>query len=405
MIRRLRYAVISLSLIAGAVTALVYFRVKSWSQSPVVLPAETVFKYEPGTSLAHLARDLSKAHVIDDELWFQIYVRFVSRNYRSFQSGTYRFDGQVTPIFIIEKMIRGESYHPIVLTIPVPEGFTIKSLIERLAAHGVGTHAHIKALTRDASFLKRWRIPAQSVEGYVYPATYNFYSMPTATDALGEMIKTFWQNLPQGYEQNVGKMGLSLHQAVTFASLIEMETQADEERPLVSEVIWRRLKDKAPLGIDAALIYGIPDYAGDLKWSHLSDASNSYNTRIHKGLPPGPIGSPSRASLEAVLKPAHEGNYYYVLKAGTTRHTFSKTLAEHNRHVKELVAALRAKRHDQKDEVEGESGAPHSTGTSPISGKDLDKGHSPRSSKPVSSTDRGSRARSQETQDKGKPSR
>jgi UPF0755 protein len=345
------------------------------------MSAETDVKLDPGTSLTNLARTLGQAQVIDNALMFQLYVRFVSRNYRSFQSGTYRFEGQVTPVFVVEKMIRGESYNPIVLTIPVPEGFTVKALIDRLAAHGVGTHGQIRTLTRDPNFLKRWRIPGSSVEGYVYPATYNFYAMPTAADALGEMIKTFWQNLPASYEKNVEKMGLSLHQAVTFASLIELETQTDDERPLVSEVIWRRLKDKAPLGIDAALIYGIPDYAGDLKWTHLSDASNPYNTRIRKGLPPGPIGSPSRRSLEAVLTPASEGNYYYVLKAGTTRHTFSKTLAEHNRHVKELVAALRAKGHDRTDGREGDSDPKASSSASKTASKGADKAQRDRSSK------------------------
>ena len=92
-----------------------------------------------------------------------------------------------------------------------------------------------------------------------------------------------------------------------------------------------------------ALIYGIPDYAGDLKWAHLSDASNPYNGRIHKGLPPTPIGSPSAASLEAVLSPSNYGYYYYVLMpGGGGRHHFSKSLKEHNEHVRRLVDATGA---------------------------------------------------------------
>ena len=105
----------------------------------------------------------------------------------------------------------------------------------------------------------------------------------------------------------------------------------------ISEVIWNRIKKGEPLGIDAALIYGIKNYQGDIKWKHLRDKKNKYNTRIHKGLPPGPIGAVSKVSLEAVLNPTAEGYYYYVLKAGTTRHNFSKSLAEHNKFVKLLL--------------------------------------------------------------------
>ena len=137
-------------------------------------------------------------------------------------------------------------------------------------------------------------------------------------------------------------MGLTLDQAVTFASLIEMETMQESEKRLIAEVIWRRLKRGEPLGIDAAIIYGIPDYDGDIKWVHLRDAKNRYNTRIHKGLPPTPIGAVSRVSLEAVLEPTNFGYYYYVLDAvDHTHHTFSKTLAEHNLNVQKYLRASR----------------------------------------------------------------
>ena len=152
------------------------------------------------------------------------------------------------------------------------------------------------------------------------------------------MVRTFWEKLPKGYEAKVRKRGLSLERAVTFASLIEMETLLDEERSKVSEVIWARLKKGEPLAIDAALIYGIKNYKGNIRWRHLKDRSNKYNTRIYKGLPPSPIGSVSVASLEAVLNPTSEGYYYYVLKPDSSQsHHFSKTLKEHNQHVQKLV--------------------------------------------------------------------
>ena len=347
MIRRLRNAIIGLSIASTLGGIVLYLEIERWSQREAQIGRQVTLRFEPGTSLPHLSRSLVQDGIIDNDTFFTLYVRLIRRNYRAFQSGTYLFDGNISPALVVDKITKGESYHPIVLTIAVPEGFRLKALIDRFVAHGVGTPQSLKKLVQDPGFLKRLKVPSGSLEGYIYPATYNFYAMPTPEEALSLMVKKFWQNLPANYEKELTTKGLNLHQAVTFASLIELETQTDDERPLVSEVIWRRLKDKAPIGIDAAIIYGIPDYAGDLKWSHLSDTRNPYNTRVHQGLPPGPIGSPSRRSLDAVLTPASEGYYYYVLKAGTTRHHFSRTLAEHNQAVKELVAALRTKRHDK----------------------------------------------------------
>ena len=100
---------------------------------------------------------------------------------------------------------------------------------------------------------------------------------------------------------------------------------------MIAEVIQSRLKNGEPLGIDAAIIYGIPDYDGDIKWKDLKNANNPYNTRLHRGLPPTPIGAASRSSLEAILNPTKLGYYYYMLdSADHTRHVFSTTLGEHN---------------------------------------------------------------------------
>jgi UPF0755 protein len=143
----------------------------------------------------------------------------------------------------------------------------------------------------------------------------------------------------------LASVGLTLAQAVTFASLVETETKVSSEKPLISEVIWRRIKSGEPLGIDAALIYGIPDYAGDIKRSHLRDRKNPYNTRFIKGLPPTPIGSPSISALTAVLEPAAAGNRFFVaMTDGSGRHHFSATLEEHTRWVRELVKATREPR-------------------------------------------------------------
>ncbi len=321
-----------------------YYRLSEWATTPLATPAEgKVVEFEAGTSLARLAAILERDGLVDSSPFFQLWVR-ARGDYKRFQAGKYRFAGNVTPSMIANTIAAGDVFHEVVLQITIPEGFPLKQVNERLAANGVGHIVELRRLSTDPSFLQSLNIQGKSLEGYLFPATYSFTEMPTAMQAFETMVKSFWKNLPKDYETNVRKMGLTLDQAVTFASLIELETQVDDERPLISEVIWRRLKDKVPLAIDAALIYGIADYKGDIKTAHLQDAKNPYNTRIHGGLPPSAIGAPGVKSLEAVLTPSNYGYYYYVLKLGTKRHHFSKTLKEHNEHVQRLIKNSRAKK-------------------------------------------------------------
>lgn len=342
MLGRVFAILLVLGLLAAAAVFGVYVRLQHWSQEEVPLAGETIFDFKAGTGLSGLSKTLEARGVVSNALMFTAWVR-LEGTYRQFQAGRYRFEGKVSPAQVADAIRKGETWNPVVLQIAVPEGFTIKGVIERLAAHGVGHIVELQRLVKDPTFLKSLNVDAPSLEGYLFPATYSFHEMPTAMQALEQMTKTFWQNLPRDYEKRVNAMGLTLQQAVTFASLIELETMLDDEKPLISEVIWRRLKDKVPLAIDAAVIYGIPDYDGDIKWSHLSDASNPYNTRIHVGLPPTPIGAPGLKALEAVLTPSNFGYYYYVLVPGATRHHFSKTLKEHNQHVKKLLNGSKKK--------------------------------------------------------------
>ena len=342
MFARLVKIVLIAALLLVALAGGGYLRMTQWAETKISVPQDAVVEYKAGTGLSSLAQQLSAAGIVSSPGLFSMWVR-LNGNYHRYQAGTYRFSGTAAPVDVASAMLKGDIYSPVVLQIAVPEGFRMREVIDRLAANGVGHIVEITHLCHDKSFMKSLQVEAPSLEGYLYPATYSFHKMPTPQQALEMMVKTFWQHLPHDYESRVNSLGLSLNQALTFASLIELETRTEEEKPLISEVIWRRLKDKMPLGIDAALIYGIADYKGDLTWANLADGKNPYNTRIHLGLPPTPIGAPGLKSLEAVLTPSNFGYYYYVLIAGETRHHFSKSLAEHNLHVKKLVDA--SKRH------------------------------------------------------------
>lgn len=351
MFKKTLLGLILLVVLAGALAVLGRIFLQRWSETPLALEAEVLVEFPRGTSLTRLSEELQSKGLVTRAEFFLAWARLFS-SYKRFQAGNYLFEGEVTPKQIANKIIAGEVYRPIVMEYTIPEGFTFKQVAARLVAKGVGDIAEFEKLNSDKRFLSSLNIPSSSLEGYLYPATYHFFEIPSAEEALREAVNVFWQRLPEGYASEVEAKGITLADAVTFASLIELETSFDDERSLVSEVIWRRLNAGAALAIDASIIYGIPDYAGNLTSKHLRDRRNIYNSRVHRGLPPTPIGSPSVASLKAVLTPSNQGWYYYVLDLETGRHTFSKTLKEHNRHVKKLVRETRRRRIQQrKDEA------------------------------------------------------
>jgi UPF0755 protein len=323
--------------ILGGLAGLQYL--KEWALSPLKVASDTLVELRPGMPLRALAQQLESKGLISNAQIFTIWMK-ISREYPHLEAGTYLFKNAVTPADILDKLKRGDNYVPLVLQVTIPEGFTLKMLNNRLATKNVGKLSELQKLVTDRKFLRSLGINATSLEGFTYPATYSFDKMPSGADFYRKTVKTFFENLPPGYEDNIAKIGLSLNQAVTFASLIEMETMREDEKPMIAEVIFARLKKGEALGIDAAIIYGIPNYDGDIKWKDLKNANNPYNTRLHRGLPPTPIGAVSRSSLEAILNPTKLGYYYYMLdSADRTRHVFSKTLSEHNALVNKFLKA------------------------------------------------------------------
>ncbi len=343
MLNKLLLGVLILTLTLAAAGYFAQDALIRWSEQPRNIAAETIIEFPRGTGLAELGEILENNELISRAELFQLWARFFSK-YNRFQAGNYLFQGEFSPRDIAEKIIAGDVYLPIVLEYTIPEGFTFRQVSARLLAKGVGTEEEFGRLKTDPDFLKSHNIPSSSIEGFLYPATYQFTELPTAEQALGKAVEIFWKRLPENYVERVAEKDISLSDAVNIASLIELETAFDNERDLVSEVIWRRYTAGAALAIDASIIYGIEDYAGNITRKHLRDRSNKYNTRVHRGLPPTPIGSPSVASLEAVLTPSNEGWYYYVLDLETGRHQFSKTLKEHNKYVRKLVKETRQRR-------------------------------------------------------------
>jgi len=336
----------AVSILIVLLLALVFFAERwlaNWGKEAQFIGQAQVVQLTRGMPLTKFAETLSNSGVISSKNAFIVWVK-VNGDYSRFQAGNYRFHGDVTPQQIAEDVTVGRTFDPVLFEVTIPEGFTAKKLLARLATLGFQDPNDVAALFKDRVFLEQLKIPSNSIEGFLFPATYSFTEYPDARALLTKIVSTFWERLPPGYVEQAKERGLTLAQAVTFASLIELESAQPEERPKIAEVIWNRLNRGMTLGIDAAIIYGAQDYYGDLTWAHLRDAKNPFNTRLQPGLPPSPIGSPSVESLAAVLQPTNEGWFYYVARPEGGSHFFSRSLVEHNRGVAELRRAERSRR-------------------------------------------------------------
>jgi UPF0755 protein len=247
---------------------------------------------------------------------------------RIIQAGEYELSAAMAPRTILETLAGGKvRLH----RLTIPEGFTLGQVADAVAGAGLAPRDAFYAAATDPDFTRRLQIPADSFEGYLFPDTYHFPRDTTPRKMVATMVSHFRGALAPEWQLQLDKLGWSLHQVVTLASIIEKETGAAFERPLISSVFHNRLKKGMRLESDPTVIFGIPEFDGNLTRKHLRTPT-PYNTYQIPGLPPGPIANPGAAALEAALFPAETRYLFFVAKGDQTHH-FSTTLAEHNRAV------------------------------------------------------------------------
>ena len=223
---------------------------------------------------------------------------------------------------------------PPVLRVTIPEG---RSRGETAPLVGqAGIEGDYLAASRRSPRLdpRRYGAPAgATLEGFLFPATYELRRGATVQDLVAAQLKAFQQNLDGIDLRYARSKNLNVYDVVVIASMVEREVAVAKERPLVAAVIYNRLKAGIPLGIDATLRFGLGNWTEPLKVSEI-ESDHPYNTRHTLGLPPGPIGNPGRASLEAAARPAKVDYIFYVVKPGTCgEHAFAATDAEHQANV------------------------------------------------------------------------
>jgi UPF0755 protein len=318
-----------LLLVAAAVGVYLWYGI----QEPYrAFGGEGVFVTIPhGASSRTAARILQKNGVIRSAVAFEVYARRHPR--RSAQAGEYFFDHATGGKDVFWKLAHGEVY---VLPFTVREGETMFDIAHELEAGKFMPAEDFLKAARDPSSIKDIAPHASTLEGFLFPATYQLPRHPVATDLAASMVQKFreqWSKVVASDPAPASAARPTLS-TVTLASLVERETPKPEERPLVAGVFENRLRKGMLLQCDPTVIYALEQtaqYNGTLTGKDLHYES-PYNTYVHGGLPPGPIGNPGEISLRAALEPA-QTDYVYFVANTQGGHFFSATLAEHNRNV------------------------------------------------------------------------
>ena len=290
--------------------------------------AEITVTIDPGMSLTQVAHLLAERKVIANPTTFRLYT-YLKGQQRGIQAGEYLLSPSQKPAQILQKLVRGET---VAHMVTIPEGYRILEIAELLATAGLANVNRFLKATEDPELLKQLDIPTGSLEGYLFPDTYKFSLQTGEKEIVRTLVANFKKRILQPrYVDRAKKLGMSFHEVVTLASLIEKETGLEKERPKIAAVFHNRLQRKMKLQTDPTVIYALADFDGNIRKKDLS-VDSPYNTYRYAGLPPGPIASPGEDSIAAALFPDESDALYFVSRQDGS-HQFSTNLEDHNRAV------------------------------------------------------------------------
>ena len=328
---RLLALVVVLAAIAGvawfALNLFQPFQGKGEGRVRVVIPQ--------GASLGDIAEQLEREGVVDSSTFFALRARIAGRS-GDLKPGPYTFQGGMVYTDVLDTLEQGVP--PNVVMVTIPEGRSrgeIAPTVRRL-------RGNYRRATRRSRLLRPSAYGARgatSLEGFLFPATYELKKGKPVRKLVNEQLKAFKQNFAKVDLRYAKRRNLTPFDVLTIASLVERETAVPRERALIASVIYNRLKNDIRLDIDATTRFAVGNWHRPLKVSELQNPS-LYNTRVHSGLPPGPIGSPGLRSIQAAAHPAKTGFIFYVAAVcGNGKHKFAETDAEFQRYVAEYDRA------------------------------------------------------------------
>ena len=313
MMKRLTIAIVLLLLIVASSIA---FWVYRDLHTPVRHGKSGQYVEIPrGSSPASVISKLAEAGVIKHEWPLKIYLKLTASS-SQIKAGEYDFPSPISPLGVFARLKSGEQR---LLRLTIVEGWTrwdIANALSRIPELRLDDATAALPLMDNVSLIKDLDPDATNLEGYLFPDTYDFPPDTKPAEIVAILVKRFRKEWKPEWSARAQTLGLSPRQVVTTASLIETEAKLNDERPLVASVIYNRLNRNMALAVDSSVIYA-SKLAG--KWRNDGkvyksdvDRQSPYNTRLHAGLPPGPIDSPGKSSLEAALFPAETDYLYYV---------------------------------------------------------------------------------------------
>lgn len=286
------------------------------------------FTVSSGQHFSTIARNLKERHLISNLIAFKFYVR-IKKAATRIKAGEYEMDTGMSPRTILNLLTSGKNK---LYRFTVPEGLNMQEIANLTQDAGLCPAKQFLSLCNDLEFINQLKIPGMTLEGYLFPNTYFFSRQTDCKTLIKQMVSTFNKTFNEKWKTRAKKIGLSVHEVVILASIIEKETGTAKERPIISSVFHNRLKRHMRLESDPTVIYGVSDYHGRIRYKHLRRAT-PYNTYKIDGLPAGPIANPGAEALKAALYPARTDYLFFVSKNDTT-HKFSTNLKDHNRAVK-----------------------------------------------------------------------
>lgn len=299
---------------------------------------QQVFIVAQGEGFNHLAQRLTSRGIISSPLRFKILARFLKED-KQLKAGEYRLTANMTPRQVLDVLVNGK---PFLYRMTIPEGLNLRQISDEINGMGLTDGNRFMTLATDPEVAASLGIPHPTVEGYLFPDTYYFPKNVDPLAILHKMVQHFKTRFSDQWQERARELNMTIHEVVTLASIIEKETGAPSERPIIASVFHNRLKKKMRLESDPTVIYGITNFNGNLTRKDLRTRT-PYNTYMIRGLPPGPIANPGAAALVAVLYPAKTKYLFFVAKKDGT-HYFSTNIKEHNRAVYQYQLRRKRKR-------------------------------------------------------------
>ncbi|MGA3675958.1 endolytic transglycosylase MltG [Lysinibacillus agricola] len=339
---------ISIVLLLGVIGLFGYNYVKS-ALKPVDPDATKTIAVEVpiGSGLSSISTLLEKEGIIKDARVFKYYAKF--KNESQFQAGKYDLTQAMTFDEIIESLKTGKVYRKPVFTMTIPEGLTLEQIGNIVEKKTPYTQKEFMDLVTSDEFVQKMKakypelvtdaVLADNIrydlEGYLFPATYSYFEEKPSLESIVDEMVGAMDKLVKSYSDVLAEKKISVHQLLTFASLLEEEATAQTDRETIASVFYNRIYQGMPLQTDPTVLYALGSHKDRVMYKDL-EVDNVYNTYKNKGLPPGPIAGAGKSSIEATLNPSKTDYLYFLADKQGVNH-FSKTYDEHLQKVEKYL--------------------------------------------------------------------